>query len=580
MVHALIRVDINIKGENVMNWTVSKKLIGGFSVVLFILAIMVGISYYEISIVNKTYSSLINSEAKKVIKIKELQIAVKQEQTSLRGYLLVGDESNLQSFSKARDDFKKLYVYLLQTVHVSRDVQILKELNQIENEFDVFSNNVFEFKRINNTTEYTRLVSSKGPEIIKRFDQKTNELSQYQQKLLDKGNVDTTAKIKSIKSLVLILGIIAILAGLVIALYIGGQISRPVLKVVHAAKKIASGDLTANEVTVKNNDEIGELAQSFNEMAANLRHVIHEANLHSVQVAASAEELMASAEQTSSATEQIVISVQEIAKGTDTEVQGVEEASHVINEMSMGIKQIVDYSQVASQTAVSVSEKAAEGGQAIQTIVKQMTAINQTMNGLENVVKGLGIRSKEISQIIEVITGISVQTNLLALNAAIEAARAGEHGKGFAVVADEVRKLAEQSAHSAKKIFELITSIQGETNQAVMSMKTATKEVEIGINVVNTAGESFEQIEQGINEVTTQIQGVASAVQQMSAGAEQMVQSMEVINEVSEMIATGTQEVSAATEEQLASMEEITSAGISLSNMAEELQMLIGKFTI
>jgi methyl-accepting chemotaxis protein len=262
------------------------------------------------------------------------------------------------------------------------------------------------------------------------------------------------------------------------------------------------------------------------------------------------------------------------------EVQSVEGASQVMNEMSSGVKQIADHSQVVSSTASHVLKKAAQGEEAIQTTVKQMTAINQTVSGLASVVTRLGDHSKEISQIIEVITGISAQTNLLALNAAIEAARAGEHGKGFAVVADEVRKLAEQSALSAKQISELINTIQEETNLAVQSMETATKEVVLGINVVNMAGSSFEQIQEGINEVTTQIQEVASSVQQMSAGTEQMVESMNVINEVSETIASGTQEVSAATEEQLASMEEITSAGISLSDMAEELQTLIGKFKI
>jgi methyl-accepting chemotaxis protein len=561
-----------------MKWSVRKKLMGGFSVVLLILALSVAISYYEISTVNKSYSNLINDRAKTVISLKEFQIAILKEQSSLRGYLITGNESNLASYNQARSDFQKLYVQLFKSIHVSKELELLKETNKMENEYSVFANNVIEFKRINNVEEYTNLVSDKGPEIVKRFDQKTEELSQYEEKMLDQGRQETTAKVKSNMNLVLILGVIAILAGLVIALTIGGHISKAVLKIANAAKVIAGGDLSADDVKVKNKDEIGELAESFNEMAANLRHLIHDVNMHAIQVASSAEELMASAEQTSKASEQIVLAVQEIAKGTDTEVQSVEEASQVMNEMTLGVKQVADYSQNVSSTAMGVSEKATEGEQAIQTTIKQMTAINQTVNGLANVVKKLGDHSNEIGQIIDVITGISAQTNLLALNAAIEAARAGEHGKGFAVVADEVRKLAEQSANSANKISELISTIQGETERAVRSMETARKEVVEGINVVNIAGSSFEQIQNGVNEVTTQIQEVASSVQQMSAGAQQMVESIDLINEVSEMIASGTQEVSAATEEQLASMEEITSSGVSLSSMAEELQTLIGKF--
>lgn len=209
-----------------------------------------------------------------------------------------------------------------------------------------------------------------------------------------------------------------------------------------------------------------------------------------------------------------------------------------------------------------------------------MNSINQTVTGLANVVKGLGERSKQIGQIIEVITGIAEQTNLLALNAAIEAARAGENGRGFAVVADEVRKLAEQSAQSAQQISMLITAIQQETNEAVQSMEMATKEASNGIVVIHTAGESFVEIKNAIEEVAVQIQEVSASVQQMSAGAEQIVQSMQLVSKIAESAASGTQEVSAATEEQLASMQEISASAVSLSKMAEELQQLIQKFKI
>jgi methyl-accepting chemotaxis protein len=209
-----------------------------------------------------------------------------------------------------------------------------------------------------------------------------------------------------------------------------------------------------------------------------------------------------------------------------------------------------------------------------------MHTINQTVDGLSKVVGELGERSKEINQIIAVITDIASQTNLLALNAAIEAARAGEHGRGFAVVAEEVRKLAEQSAQSAKQIYQLISTIQEETNLTVQSMDAAKGEVLSGIDVVNTAGNSFAQIERSINNVTVQIQEVSSAVQQMAASSEQIVQSMKMITQISESSSAQTMAVSSATEEQLASMEEITSAANSLTKMAEALQSLIEKFKI
>ncbi|QFF98407.1 methyl-accepting chemotaxis protein [Psychrobacillus glaciei] len=379
---------------------------------------------------------------------------------------------------------------------------------------------------------------------------------------------------------VLVLSIVATIVGIVVALVISRMISNPLIKMGRSAEQIAAGDLSANDIDIKNRDELGDLAKSFNTMSRNLRTLIQEVGSTAEQVASSAEELTASAEQTSTATQQVANNMQEVAKGVEKQVQSVEESSQTINKMSLGAQQIASNAQDVSDTAIEASQKASEGRMVINAAIQQMNSINETVNGLGRVIKGLGEHSNEIGKIIGVITGIADQTNLLALNAAIEAARAGEHGRGFSVVADEVRKLAEQSGESAQQIFQLISTIQEETNKAVQSMENATNEVDEGIEVVNSAGESFEQIQGSVDEVNKRIKEVSSAVQQMSAGADQMVGSMKLISEVAENSASGTQEVSAATEEQMASMEEISFAAESLSKMAEELQTLISKFKV
>ncbi|BCJ86548.1 hypothetical protein skT53_15330 [Effusibacillus dendaii] len=221
-----------------------------------------------------------------------------------------------------------------------------------------------------------------------------------------------------------------------------------------------------------------------------------------------------------------------------------------------------------------------EGNQAIRTAISQMNSIQNTVSGLAKVITGLGERSQEIGQIVEAITSIASQTNLLALNAAIEAARAGEHGRGFAVVADEVRKLAEQSSISAQQISELIATIQEETNKAVESMERGTKEVSEGITAVNLAGESFEQIGHSITDVSSQMQEVSAASKQMSTNSQQVIKSIDTISEITESTAAGAQNVSAASEEQLATMEEITASANALAQMAEELQKIVMKFKV
>ncbi|KAA9022014.1 methyl-accepting chemotaxis protein [Niallia endozanthoxylica] len=562
-----------------MKMTVGKKLFAGFFGVLIILAATVVISYIELKSVDNNYSELIDDKATKLILIKELDLAIKKEQVGLRGFMILGDDTALNSFNEAYEQYQETSKILDSIITHPTAKGMLQELNQIQQEYYQFSEVVFQLKE-DETGEYANLISTQGREIVKRFDQKIQEFTEYQQRLLDNGNKETTAAVQSSMNIVLVLGIIAMAVGVMIAVYIGRMISKPVVAIAEAVEKMASGDLTTEEIKVRNKDEIGDLAHSFNQMTISLREMIRQVGSNAEQVAASAQQLTASAEQTSQATEHIASAMQEVAVGVDNQVQSVEETSQTISEMSIGIQQVANHAHSVSSSAIDASEKALEGGQAIKSAVEQMNSINQTVNGLSEVIGGLGERSKEIGQIIGAITDIAAQTNLLALNAAIEAARAGEHGRGFAVVADEVRKLAEQSAGSAQKISQLISAIQGETNKAVESMDVAAKEVFLGIGIVNTAGQSFRQIEGSINEVTIQIQEISSAVQEMAAGSEQIVQSMQFITEVSESTSSGTQGVSAATEEQLAAMEEISSSANALSTMAVDLQMLIGKFKI
>ncbi|WP_051330855.1 methyl-accepting chemotaxis protein [Aneurinibacillus terranovensis] len=357
------------------------------------------------------------------------------------------------------------------------------------------------------------------------------------------------------------------------------NIAKPIIEIQGTMKEIALGNLK-HVFTSTRKDEIGQMFNHLNQMSSSLRELIGKISANSEQVAASAEELLASAEQTGKATEQIASTIQEVAVGTDKQTKSVEKSSQTIGELAVSVQKIADNAQHVSASASDTLERAEEGAKNIQLAIKQMNAINHTVTGLSEVVQTLGERSNEISQIVQVITDISSQTNLLALNAAIEAARAGEHGKGFAVVADEVRKLAEQSSNSAQQIAHLIKAIQEETNKTVRSMDHATKEVVEGIGVVNLAGESFEQIQNSVNDVATQIEQVSSAVQQISAATEGVVHSIALISEVAEVTSSETHNVSAATEEQLASMEEISSSASSLAKMAEELQEAIGKFKV
>lgn len=369
----------------------------------------------------------------------------------------------------------------------------------------------------------------------------------------------------------------SLLAGVLLVFIIIRSITKPMNSLVKTTEQVSLGDLTV-KASEKAKDEFGLLARSFNKMTESLQTVISEVSLTANQLAASSEELTASAEQTSKATEQVTLTIQEVAMGTEKQVVSVDDGARTVTEMENGVQHIVSNAETAAASAANASNVAASGNQTIDNAVMQMNSISKSVSGLRDVIQSLAERSQEIGQIIEVITSIADQTNLLALNAAIEAARAGEQGRGFAVVAEEVRKLAEQSSVSAQQITGLIATIQGETEKAIQTMGSATKEVDTGIGVVNTAGELFKHIQESVNTVELQIQEVSATSQQISILTEQVVNSIEAIAQVSEITSAGTQTVSAATEEQLASMEEIATSSSSLSKMAEQLQKLVSRF--
>ena len=563
-----------------MKWTINKKLLGGFAAVILLLIVSIGISFAQITTLQASYTDLVEDKAMKAVEIKDLQVAIKQEVLAMRGYLLAGDNESLQDHREATENYRKVYDALLPKFKMPEYIQMLEEINQVEAEYMQFTEKVFDLKEQNRTEEYQSLILSEGKDLVLRLDEAVEKLSEKQHDLLVTGSAENEEKAEITVMIIIMVGIMAVLIGIAIALIMGRMISKPVIELANSAIKMAEGDLTVKPVSVKNRDEIGDLVNSFNLMAGNLRMVIEKVSINSSQTASSAEELTASAEQTTKATEQIAASIQNIASGTETQVESANNSSTAMNEMAIGIQQIAETSSSVSESAIATTREANSGNESLQRMIQQMDVINDAVTDSSIGVKKLGELSKEIGNIISVITGIADQTNLLALNAAIEAARAGEHGKGFAVVADEVRKLAEQSKESADQIAGLITQIQNDTNQAVQVMEVGTTEVATGKLIVDETGKRFEKILISIEQVTAQIQEVSAISEEMSASTEQVNASIGEMANIAQHSAENTQNVAAGSEEQLASMEEIAASATNLSKMAEDLEEIVKQFKL
>ena len=248
--------------------------------------------------------------------------------------------------------------------------------------------------------------------------------------------------------------------------------------------------------------------------------------------------------------------------------------------MIKAIEQVAANAQSVAEASAQATRSAHIGRDTVDHSVKAMSRISESIAPAVERVKELCIRSSEIGKIIEVIDDIAEQTNLLALNAAIEAARAGEHGKGFAVVADEVRKLAERSSKATKEIAVLIASVQEGTEQAVAAMDQGAKQVQEGSRLSIEADRSLEEILQAIEATDEKTRSIAAAAQQMTESSAAVVRSTDNISSISEENAAAAEEVSASTEEMSAQIEEMAASAEALSTMAADLKKLVVQFRL
>ena len=371
--------------------------------------------------------------------------------------------------------------------------------------------------------------------------------------------------------------LLALILALIATLFMAKRITDPLRRLGTAVGAVAGGDLTRT-VDVKSADEVGVLSRDFNTMVGELRKLVRQVHELSQTLAASSEELTASADQSSDVSHQVAQSITEVAVGASKQLTAVNDTSAVVQEVSASAEEVAATAETITGLSRKSTDATVKGSAAIERAVQQMDSIGAGSSAVNGAVEKLADSSRQIGEIVNVISGIAGQTNLLALNAAIEAARAGEQGRGFAVVAEEVRKLAEQSEAAAKEITELINQNKIDIQKAVQAMGEATGSVKVGIEVVNAAGVTFQDISQLTEEVSNQVAGISVAIGEIAKGSEHIVTSVREIEDVSKDSAGQSQNVSAAAQELTASMTEISGSSQNLAKMAQELQQAVDKF--
>ena len=371
------------------------------------------------------------------------------------------------------------------------------------------------------------------------------------------------------------------------------------------AAQIAQNDLTPVVTPRSAKDELG---QAFVNMIDSLQRAIGQVAQSAENVSAASEQLAAAASQagaaasqsteattkTSSSVEEMKRAIDGVAKGAQEQAAAVGKASSVTTQITAALQQVAGNAQNVTKDSAAAAQAARDGARVVAETVKGMESIKTKVGLSAAKVQEMGQRSTEIGAIVETIEDIASQTNLLALNAAIEAARAGEHGKGFAVVADEVRKLAERSSTSTKEIATLIRGIQQTVAEAVAAMKEGTQEVELGAVRANEAGQMLTNILQAAEAVNQQAEAAYTATQQMGTLSNNLVTATDAVSAVVEENTAATEEMAAGaaevtssiesiasvSEEMNAQVEEVSASATSLSEMAQALQQIVSTFTL
>ena len=390
---------------------------------------------------------------------------------------------------------------------------------------------------------------------------------------------DFTGPLDSIKNGLAIGILIFILSGTAVGLWFSRTITKPVDEMLEAAKRIAKGDLS---VVIDNDskDEIGQLSFEIKTMVSNLHDLIKEVQDSSAKVSSTADNISSSSDEVTSASDQIASTVSEISNGAKSQASKIDEVTRAMIDMTQTVQEVATNAQKAAEGANESNVLSQDVGKFTEDLSLKMVDIQNAVNESSEVIRELDGKSKQIGEIVSLITNIADQTNLLALNAAIEAARAGEHGRGFAVVADEVRKLAEGSGTAAKQIADLISDIQTGTNDAVISMQHGTEEVASGAESLDQTVGSIAEIIDSIGNVASMVQDIAAAAQEQSASIEEITASVEEVSAISEESAAGAEEAAVVTEEQTTYMEELGRSAHELSYMAEALQLASSQFSL
>lgn len=374
--------------------------------------------------------------------------------------------------------------------------------------------------------------------------------------------------------------VISVLVGFIMIWIFVNRITKPIKLVTERMDQLANRDLSLEPIKIKAKDETQVLVDSLNRLQADFRKVLENISDSSNIVLSNSEELAQSSNEVMSGTEQISATMQELASGSETQANSVSDLASSMNTFTSKVIDANEKGEVIDGHSKRVLDLTNEGSQLMEKSVEQMDKIDQIIQDGVQKIHHLDEQAKKISNLVTVINDVADQTNLLALNAAIEAARAGEHGKGFAVVADEVKKLAEQVSISIIDVTNIANSIQNESKIVMESLQGGYKEVNAGTSQIEITRQKLQNIKDATIDVVEYITQVTKNLSEITMNTQEMNGTIEEIASISEESAAGIEQTAASSQQTSSSMEEISGSSEQLAKTAEKLNEVVQHFKL
>jgi len=536
------------------NLTISKRLAVGFGVILALMIILTATGIWSLSGMNSKIEQIIKVNNTKIEHAYAIQNAMNAIDKSVFTIVLSNDEATTkterQKIETARAAYQASMATLEKLETSVKGKEIIQELKQ-NAEISKGANDRAIETAVSGNTQSAITTITGTMQISNMLGNACNDLVRYQQDQTALGAKDAQATYIRARLFLLIMGAVVFAFAVFLTTGLAKSITKPLNYGASIAHKIAEGDLTARIETMRA-DETGQLLGAMQNMLENLQRIIGEVKAAATNMASASHELNANSEL--------------MSKGAGEQAGRALQVASASEEMSQTILDVAKNTSSIEISSTETAKLARNGEKVVDSSVHKVKAISETIEASAQLIRSLGDRSNQIGHIIGVINDIADQTNLLALNAAIEAARAGEAGRGFAVVADEVKKLAVRTSNSTSEISSMITSMQKEVHEVVASMETITREVTAGVELSTQAGDVLRNIVGSVDQLHVMVQQIASASEEMASTSEQISKDIETIATVSK--------------ETSGNSEGITRASLELAELSVSLEKAVAGFNV